>query len=68
MSILLYTKNQATKRLSVKEVADLEQVEVPFLGEVYISEVDFWSVIVEVDSHVIKHNLMTGKLGSKNNC
>ena len=64
----MYTKNQATKRLSVKEVADLEQVEVPFLGEVYISEADFWSVIVEVDSHVIKHNLMTGKLGSKNNC
>ena len=68
MSTLLYTKKQATKRLSVKKVADLEQLEVPFLSEVYISEADFWSVIVEVDSHIMKHNSMTGKLGSKNNC
>ena len=50
MSTLLYTKKQATKRLSVKEVADLEQLEVPFLSEVYISEADFWSVIVEVET------------------
>ena len=32
-------------------MADLEEVEVPFLGEIYSREADFWTAIVKVDGH-----------------
>ena len=35
------SKKQVAKRASINEVADLEEVEVPFLGEIYCSEANF---------------------------
>ena len=54
------SKKQASKRSSVNEVADLEEVEVPFLGEVYSSDADFWTAVVKVDGHETRFNLDTG--------
>jgi len=48
------------KRTSIKEVADLEEVEVPILGEVYSSEADFCTAIVKVDGHETHFKLDTG--------
>ena len=45
------SKKQVVKRASINEVADLEGVEVPFLGEIYCSEANFWTTIVKVDGH-----------------
>ena len=47
------------KRASIKEVADLEEVEVPFLGEIYCSEANFWTAIVKVDGHETHFKLDT---------
>ena len=54
------SKKQAAKRTSINEVADLEEVEFPFLDEVYSSEADFWTAIVKVDSHETHFKLDTG--------
>lgn len=54
------SKKQASKRSSVNEVADLEEVEVPFLGEVYSSDADFWTAVVKVDGHEARFKLDTG--------
>ena len=35
------SKKQTANRRSINEVADLEEVDVPFLGEVYSREADF---------------------------
>ena len=51
------SKKQASKRSSVNEVADLEEVEVPFLGEVYSSDADFWTAVVKVDGHETRFKL-----------
>ena len=45
------SKKQTAKCKSVNEVADLEEGEVPFLGEVCSREADFWATIVKVDGH-----------------
>ena len=58
-AVCLSTK-QASKRSSVNEVADLEEVEVPFLGEVYSSDADFWTAVVKVDGHETHFKLDTG--------
>ena len=52
------SKKQASKHSSVNEVADLQEVEVPFLGEVYSSDADFWTVVV--DGHETCFKLDTG--------
>ena len=39
---------------------DLEDVEVPFLGEVYSREADFWTAIVKVNGHETHFTLDTG--------
>jgi len=54
------SRKQVVKRTSFNEVADLEEVEVPFLGEVYNSEADFWTTIVKVDDHETHFKLDTG--------
>ena len=41
-------------------MADLEEVEVPFLGEVYSHKADFWTAIVKVDGHETQFKLDTG--------
>jgi len=48
------------KRTSINEVADLEEVEVPFLVEVYNGKADFWTAIVKVDGHETHFKLDTG--------
>ena len=58
-AVCLSTK-QASKRSSVNEVADLEEVEIPFLGEVYSSDADFWTAVVKVDGHETHFKLDTG--------
>ena len=54
------SKKQTGKRRYINEVADLEEVEVPFLGEVYSSEADFWTASVKVDGHETHFKLDTG--------
>ena len=54
------SRKQTGKRRSINEVADLEEVEVPFLGEVYSSEADFWTTSVKVDGHETHFKLDTG--------
>ena len=54
------SKKQVVKRASINEVADLEEVEVPFLGEICCSEANFWTAIVKVDGHETHFNLDTG--------
>ena len=54
------SKKQTANRRSINEVADLEEVEVPFLGEVYSREADFWTAIVKVDGHETHFKLDTG--------
>ena len=54
------SKKHTAKRRSINGVADLEEVEVPFLGEVYSSEADFWTGIVKVDGHETHFKLDTG--------
>jgi len=54
------SRKQLAKRTSINEVADLEEVEVPFLGEVYNSEADIWTAIVNVDGHETHFKLATG--------
>ena len=54
------SRKQAATRTSINEVADLEEVEDPFLGEVYNSEADFWTAIVKVDGHETHFKLDTG--------
>ena len=44
------------KRRSINEVVDLEEVNVPFLGEVYSREADFWTPIVKVDGRETHFN------------
>ncbi|KAL9985670.1 hypothetical protein ACROYT_G008096 [Oculina patagonica] len=48
------------KALIRQEVAGLEEVEVPFLGEVYSSDADFWTAVVKVDGHETHFKLDTG--------
>ena len=50
------SKKQVAKRASINEVADLEEVEVPFLGEICCSEANFWTAIVKVDGHETHFN------------
>ncbi|XP_015748886.1 PREDICTED: uncharacterized protein K02A2.6-like [Acropora digitifera] len=54
------SKKQVAKRTSINEVADLEEVEVPFLGEICCSEANFWTAIVKVDGHETHFKLDTG--------
>ncbi|KAK2552552.1 hypothetical protein P5673_026407 [Acropora cervicornis] len=54
------SKKQVAKRASINEVADLEEVEVPFLGEICCSEANFWTAIVKVDCHETHFKLDTG--------
>ena len=54
------SKKQVAKRASINEVADLEEVEVPFLGEICCSEANFWTAIVKVDVHKTHFKLDTG--------
>ena len=54
------SKKLAAKCMSINKVADLEEVEVPFHGEVYSSEADFWTAIVKVDGHETHFKLDTG--------
>lgn len=54
------SKKQVRKRASINEVADLEEVEVPFLGEICCSEANFWTAIVKVDGHETHFKLDTG--------
>ena len=54
------SKKQVAKRASINEVADLEEVEVPFLGEICCSEGNFWTAIVKVDGHETHFKLDTG--------
>ena len=48
------------KRASINEVADLEEVEIPLLGEIYSSEANFWTAIGKVDGHETHLKLDTG--------
>ena len=41
----------AAKRMTVNEVADLEEVNVPFVGEVYNGKGYFWTAVVKVDGN-----------------
>ena len=43
-----------------KKQADLKEVEVPFLGEVYSSDAVFWTAVVKVDGHETHFKLDTG--------
>ena len=54
------SKKQTAKHWSINEVADLVEVEVPFLGEVYSHKVDFWTTTVKVDGHETHFKLDTG--------
>ena len=54
------SKKQTAQCSSINEVADLEEVEVPFLGEVYSCEADFWTTIVKVDGHETHFKSDTG--------
>ena len=42
------SKKQTVKRVSVNEVADLEDIDVPLLGEVNCGVGDFWTAVVRV--------------------
>ena len=53
------SKKQTAKCRFINLVADLEEVEVPFLGEVYSREADFWTSIVKVDGHDTHRKLDT---------
>ena len=46
--------------MSVNEVADLEDVDVPLLGEVNCGVGDFWTAVVKVDGHETRFKLDTG--------
>ena len=54
------SKKQTAKRRSINEVADLEEVEVPFLSEVCSHKADFWTAIVKLDGHETHFKLDTG--------
>ena len=54
------SKKQTVKRVSVNEVADLEDVDVPFPGEVNCGVGDFWTAVVKVDGHETRFKLDTG--------
>ena len=51
---------QAAKRTTVNEVANLEQVDVPFLGEVRNGKGDFWTAVVKVVGNDTYFKLDTG--------
>ena len=53
-------KKQGAKQSSINKVTDLEEVDIPFLSEVYSNEADFWSTIVKVDGHETHFKLHTG--------
>ena len=48
------------KRTTVNEVADFEDVDVPFIGEIYNSKGDFWTAVVKVDGNDTRFKLHTG--------
>ena len=50
------SKKQVAKRASINKVADFQEVEVPFLGEIYCNEANFWTAIVKVDGHEAHFN------------
>ena len=54
------SKKQAVKRTTVNEVADFEDVDVPFIGEIYNSKGDFWTAVVKVDGNDTRFKLHTG--------
>lgn len=48
------------KRTTVNKVAHLEIVDVPFLGEVFSGEGDFWIAISKVNGYNTRFKLNTG--------
>ena len=48
------------KRTTVNEVADFEDVDVPFIGEIYNSKGDFWTAVVKVDGNDTRFKWHTG--------